>query len=84
MSESNILASSILKWHALALKRLTHLDELQRTGRWQRHFPNEQAFKEMLRTAYADAERWKQLAEPSKSPITAEEGASSEANTTLP
>jgi hypothetical protein len=52
----------VVNWRALALKRLTHLDELKRTGRWQRHFASEAAFEEALAAAAADAEKWKRLA----------------------
>lgn len=51
-----------VNWRALSLKRLSHLDELMRTGRWRRHFTTEQAFDEALRVAAMDAERWKRLA----------------------
>ena len=58
-----------VNWRALSLKRLSHLDELKRTGRWQRHFTTEQAFEEALRVAAADAERWKRLAYQSEKPL---------------
>ena len=51
-----------VKWRALSLKRLAHLDELKRTGRWRGHFATEGAFEKALRNANADADRWKQLA----------------------
>jgi hypothetical protein len=53
---------TIVNWRALSLKRLAHLDELKRSGRWQRYFPNEEALDEALHAAAADAERWKRLA----------------------
>jgi hypothetical protein len=53
---------TIVHWRALALKRLAHLDELKRTGRWERHFPNPEAFDQAIADAAADAEQWKQLA----------------------
>ena len=53
---------TVVNWRALALKRLAHLDELKRTGRWQRHFSSEEALDEALRAAAADAEKWKRLA----------------------
>lgn len=53
---------TVQKWRALSLKRLAHLAELKREGRWQQHFPSEAAFEEALREADADAERWKRLA----------------------
>ena len=55
-------AISVTKWRALSLKRLGYLAELQRTGRWQRHYPTQDAFDAALRAADADAERWKRLA----------------------
>ena len=61
---------TIVSWRALALKRLAHLDELKRSGRWQRHFASEQALEEALREAAADAERWKQLAYQGDAPST--------------
>ena len=54
--------ATIVNWRALSLKRLAHLDELQRSGRWKLHFETEEAFNRALRTASDDAERWKQLA----------------------
>ena len=54
-------AASVTKWRALSLKRLGYLAELQRTGRWRRHYPTEDAFNAALYAADADAERWKQL-----------------------
>ena len=51
------------KWRALSLKRLEHFDDLKRTGRWRRHFATAYAFEEAFRTASADAEKWKQLAD---------------------
>jgi hypothetical protein len=53
---------TVVNWRALSLKRLAHLDELKRTGRWRLHFASEAAFEEALREAAADAERWKRLA----------------------
>jgi hypothetical protein len=59
------LTATIISWHALSLKRLAHLDELKRTGRWKCHFASEEAFKQALLSASDDAERWKQLASES-------------------
>jgi hypothetical protein len=53
-----------VKWRALSLKRLEHMDELKRSGRWRRHFATEDAFEEAFRKASADAEKWKLLADP--------------------
>jgi hypothetical protein len=53
---------AVVNWRALALKRLAHLDELKRTGRWQRHFASEAAFDEAVAEAATDAEKWKRLA----------------------
>ena len=61
---------TIVNWRALALKRLAHLDELKRTGRWQRYFASEAALDETLRAAAADAEKWKRLAYQSGGPST--------------
>jgi hypothetical protein len=58
-----------VNWRALSLKRLSHLDELKRTGRWRRHFTTGQAFEDALRVAAADAERWKRLAYQSEKPL---------------
>ena len=63
-------AMTIVNWRALALKRLAHLDELKRTGRWRRHFTSEATMEEALRAAAADAERWKRLAYQSDAPFT--------------
>lgn len=59
---------TVVNWRALSLKRLAHLDELKRTGRWQRHFASEDAFNEAFRAAADDAERWKSLAYQSEAP----------------
>jgi hypothetical protein len=64
---------TVVNWRALALKRLAHLDELKRSGRWQRHFASEAAFEEALAEAAADAEKWKQLAYQSEAPREAAE-----------
>ena len=53
---------TVNNWRALSLKRLAHLDELKRTGRWQRHFTSADAFEQALSEAAADAEKWKHLA----------------------
>ncbi len=53
---------TVVNWRALALKRLAHLDELKRSGRWQQHFASAEAFEEAMAEAAADAEKWKQLA----------------------
>jgi transposase-like protein len=63
-SVQNTWAMTIVKWRALSLKRLVHLGELQRSGRWRGHFPTEEAYEKAVRSANADAERWKQLAHP--------------------
>ncbi len=64
---------TVVNWRALALKRLAHLDELKRRGRWQRHFASEAAFEEALAEAAADAEKWKLLAYQSEAPREAAE-----------
>ena len=53
----------VVKWGALSLKRLAHMDELNRSGRWRRHFATEVEFEVAFRRASADAEKWKQLAD---------------------
>jgi hypothetical protein len=64
---------AVVNWRALALKRLAHLDELKRTGRWQRHFASEAAFDAAVADAAADAEKWKRLAYQSETPREAAE-----------
>jgi hypothetical protein len=59
---------TVVHWRALALKRLAHLDELKRTGRWQRHFESAESFDAALSEAASDAETWKQLAYASDTP----------------
>ena len=61
-----------VNWRALALKRLSYLVELRRTGRWQLHFSCESAFEDALGKAAADADRWKQLAYKAQEPEAAE------------
>ena len=54
--------ATVNKWRALSLKRLAHLSELQRTGRWRLHYADQNAFEQALRDADADAENWKRMA----------------------
>jgi hypothetical protein len=54
--------ATINNWRALALRRLAHLDELKRSGRWRLLFSSEAALEEALREADANAEKWKRLA----------------------
>jgi hypothetical protein len=70
---TRVAALSVTKWRALSLKRLGYLAELQRTGRWQLHYPSEDAFNDALRAADADAERWKRLAYGNSATIDAAE-----------
>ena len=53
---------TVHKWRALSLKRLAHLSELRRSGRWLRFYASQDAFDEAVRFAESDAERWKGLA----------------------
>ena len=69
MDVSTFSSVTIVNWRALALKRLGHLDELKRTGRWKRYFTTEEEFEAALDRAAADAERWKQLASASEKPM---------------
>jgi hypothetical protein len=64
---------TVVNWRALALKRLAYLDELKRSGRWQRYFAGEAAFTAAIDEAAADAEKWKQLAYQSEAPREAAE-----------
>ena len=59
---SRIPAHTVGKWRALSLKRLGYLAELQQTGRWRLFYRSQQAFADALRSADADAEKWKRLA----------------------
>ena len=61
------------KWRALSLKRLKHLSELRRTGRWRSHYPSQDAFEEALRNAETDAEQWKTVAYENGAPTEAAE-----------
>jgi hypothetical protein len=70
---AEISPMTIVNWRALALKRLAHLDELKRTGRWQLYFSDEDAIEAALHEAAADADRWKQLAYQSETPEGAAE-----------
>jgi hypothetical protein len=65
---STFSSITIVNWRALSLKRLVHLDDLKRTGRWKRYFATEDDLDAALRAAAADAERWKQLAYRSEKP----------------
>jgi hypothetical protein len=57
---------TIVNWRALSLKRLAHLDELKRSGRWKLHFGTEEALEQALRMATDDALTWKYLASQSE------------------
>jgi hypothetical protein len=59
-------------WRALSLRRLSHLDQMKRTGRWRGAFSSESMLDAALREAEADAARWKELAEASRAAELAE------------
>ena len=66
---ASIPAVTVHKWRALSLKRLAHLSELRRSGRWHRFYASQDAFDEAVRFAEADAERWKGLAYADSPPV---------------
>ena len=49
------------KWHALAQRRLAHVRELERSGRWKRLYSDEQ-FRSYLRETERVADLWARLA----------------------
>jgi uncharacterized repeat protein (TIGR03809 family) len=49
------------KWHALAARRLAHVEELRDSGRW-RHYYKWDELIEALREAAATRETWARLA----------------------
>jgi hypothetical protein len=49
------------KWHALAQRRLGHVRELERSGRWK-HLYSEEQFRSYLREAERVAALWAKLA----------------------
>jgi len=49
------------KWHALAQRRLAHVRELERSGRWK-HFYSEERFGLYLRETERVAALWAKLA----------------------
>ena len=49
------------QWHALALRRLAHVRELERSGRWKRLYSEEQ-FGNYLRETERVATLWARLA----------------------
>jgi hypothetical protein len=49
------------KWHALAVRRLAHVRELERSGRWKRLYSDEQ-FRSYLRESERVAALWARLA----------------------
>ena len=49
------------KWHALAQRRLAHVRELERSGRWK-HFYSEEQFRLYLRETERVAALWAKLA----------------------
>jgi uncharacterized repeat protein (TIGR03809 family) len=60
----------VAKWHALAQRRLAHVRELERSGRW-RHFNSysEEQFGSYLREAERVAAIWRQLAASQFAPV---------------
>jgi hypothetical protein len=66
---TRIPAMTVHKWRALSLKRLAHLSELRRSGRWHRFYAGQAAFEEAVRHAELDAERWKGLAYADSPPV---------------
>jgi hypothetical protein len=48
------------KWHALALRRLAHVRELERSGRWK-YFYSEEQFGSYLRETERVAALWANL-----------------------
>jgi hypothetical protein len=66
---TRIPAMTVHKWRALSLKRLAHLSELRRSGRWQRFYADQESFEEAVRRAESDAERWKGLAYADSPPV---------------
>ncbi|TAK49708.1 MAG: TIGR03809 family protein [Xanthobacteraceae bacterium] len=50
-----------MRWRALAERRLEALDELYRSGRWQRYY-REPEFTALMRDAIAAVEAWRQIA----------------------
>jgi hypothetical protein len=66
---TGIPAVTVHKWRALSLKRLAHLSELRRSGRWHRVYASQEAFDEAVRYAESDAERWKGLAYADSPPV---------------
>ena len=50
-----------VKWHALAQRRLAHVRELERSGRWK-HFYSEERFASYLRETERVAALWTKLA----------------------
>jgi uncharacterized repeat protein (TIGR03809 family) len=56
------------KWHALAQRRLAHVRELERSGRW-RYFYSEEQFSSYLREAERVAAIWRQLAASQFTPV---------------
>ena len=57
-----IPSMAITKWRALSVKRLGYMAELQRTGRWRRQYPSQDAFEEALRVAETDVAKWETVA----------------------
>jgi uncharacterized repeat protein (TIGR03809 family) len=49
------------KWYALAQRRLSHIRELERSGRWKRYYTDEQ-FAAKLQDAERAAALWAKLA----------------------
>ncbi|MFY9686410.1 MAG: hypothetical protein WAJ88_11485 [Pseudolabrys sp.] len=49
------------KWHSLAQRRLAHVRELERSGRWKRLYSDEQ-FRSYLRETERVADLWARLA----------------------
>ena len=55
--------ATINNWRVLSLKRLAHLDELRRSGRWEKLFASKASFDEALEQAEANMRKWRALAD---------------------
>ena len=61
------------QWHDLAERRLTHYEELYRSGRWKHYFRSREAFEARMLDVIAAAKTFRRLANlPSPSPAASD------------
>ena len=69
-----IPSATVTKWQALSVRRLKHMAELQRSGRWRLIYPTQDSFDDAIRAADVDIRRWKSISYVESPSTVATEG----------